>query len=227
MKTGAVNLVGMGRLADWACASHAGFELQAVGDIAVVLAVRTAENAPSHYHHVLAACRRGPFLPARAGQIWNPEGEATIGAKAMQDALHAQLELVSGSIEVTLEMSLEGPPEVLFVNALGASYLRHRQSELAASSEVEARLTRTADLITRSVRYRTRSIRQHATPAGERKGLLMAFLVERSEGHRLANDVEVLAGAALPDAEVRVDGPWPPYHFAALDLVSGREARAA
>jgi Gas vesicle synthesis protein GvpL/GvpF len=124
-------------------------------------------------------------------------------------------------------MSLPAPAQVAFDKDKGASYLRHRQSELAAGAEVEAQLSRAAELIMRSVHYRTRAINQQIASTPDHTGLLMAFLVERTRGHRLAVDVEALAKAALPDGAIRVDGPWPPYHFAAPAAAASSEARAA
>jgi hypothetical protein len=227
MKAPALHLVGMSRAADWAGMSHAGLETSLVGSIAVVLSARIGLDALGHHHQVLAACRRGPFLPARAGQVWNQDAEAAIAPEAFQSSVMAQLDLVEGCVELTLQMSLAAPGEVAFVSGKGASYLRQRQSELAAGAEVEARLSRAAELITRSVRFRTRCIHQHITPNSDSVGLLMAFLVERQAGQRLASDIEALAAAALPDGMMRVDGPWPPYHFAAPAAAASSEARAA
>jgi hypothetical protein len=214
-------------MADWRGVTHASLEVRHVGDAAIVLSSHDGSGASGHHRQVLAACRRGPLLPARAGQVWSADAEASIAAADVQSTIMSRLALVEGCIELTLQMTLEAPARVVFVSALGTSYLRHRQSELAAEAEADGRLSRAAELIERSVRFRVRSISRHASRGPERIEQLTAFLVERSEGHRLALDVEALARAALPEGVIRVDGPWPPYHFAALEAPVGREACAA
>ncbi len=220
------SLIGMARAADWAHVDLAPLHADVFGGVAVILSP-VADLGRLHHQLVVAACRRGPFLPAKAGQIWTGEQRNCWHAPDVQQAFLQQLDLVAGCIEITVQMSLHEPAQTGQPVRDGRLYLRQRQSALSAAAAVEMRLGRLADRIIEATGTAVRSSLRTMSCENGLVGLMLALLVPRSMAAALVPDIDTLTLTSDPDVVVRIDGPWPTYHFAMPALADMTGALAA
>jgi Gas vesicle synthesis protein GvpL/GvpF len=223
----ACHLVGIGRAADWVAAPTLPLKVVTLGPLAVIL-VRPAsgEVARAHHRHVLACCRRGAFLPARAGQVWGRAHEAIWSDPALAGSAIARLDQVDGAIEITVRLSL--PHSAVNTEAAdGRSYLRQRQEEMRAGAAAAHRLKLAADRVALSIGERALAVRHETETAADEIIHLIALLVPRGIAAEVVLDID---GAILKAGHGicgRIDGPWPPYSFADLPAAPSTEGLAA
>jgi hypothetical protein len=156
-----------------------------------------------HEQVVRAIMQGGPVLPMRFGTLM-PDDEALRAVLvARREEFARSLERVRGRVELGLRAQWKETPAKppadsghAFMHAklechTAARALAERLHDPLAATAADARCTLVADDAT---------------------ALAAAYLVDRGRAAAIRRRAEAL-GAACPEADVLVTGPWPPYSF--------------
>jgi len=159
-----------------------------------------------HHDAVLAALRRGPFLPAPFGRTW-PSPEVLAAALDEQaDAMAAGLKLAAECAE----WSLRAPAPPLDRSS-GRAYLRGQARRKAEQEALEAL----------GAELRDEGLAVDWRRSAEGSSLALLIRLDRMSGAVGAlREKFATAFAATP----RLAGPWPLYSFTCLRGVSAGEA---
>lgn len=179
----------------------------------------TAQAAALAHHALISAWhRQGTVLPVRLGTVFSSETalQAALAPKAAQ--LRAALDALSGKEEMVLTILPAAAPAPaaapIAPAATGADWLRARK---AVRDRGQARQTdRQQTLAGLQQALRSRGVPSLAAPAPRDGGLRWHLLIARDD--RAGLDRWLAAQADLFDAaglDLTLDGPWPPYRFAA------------
>ena len=168
-------------------------------------------------HHDLVSAifaRAQAILPARFPTIFDSVDAVTDRLRAQEVDLKSQLDRVRGRCELALTIlwtTADEPTVTVAAETPGRNYLEQRQLAFAGSDRRRARARELADEVERLARPNLVTVRHSIIPS-ERVALSSALLVPRSHA------VEVRARLVRTEQDVRilVNGPWPPYTFAAV-----------
>src|SRR5262249_27689822 len=97
-----------------------------------------------------------------------------------------------------------------------AAFLAKKKQALELAHEVRQGARQKAAALHEGIAAGVRDARTRAAmaaPGGARLLLDAAYLVARSDARRFQKNVSQLAGELGPGFDVRLSGPWPPYHF--------------
>ncbi|MCW2319052.1 hypothetical protein M2322_004621 [Rhodoblastus acidophilus] len=164
------------------------------------------DGARRHHASVLAASRRGPFLPAPFGRAWPSTAALVAALDARTDAFAAGLALAADCAEWSVRA-----PELPMEASSGRAWLR---------GQARRRTTQTA-LDTLGAEMKREGVAVDWRRPHDGSSLALLIHVER-----MASAMDALRQrfeadfAALP----RLAGPWPLYSFTCLRGVSAREA---
>jgi hypothetical protein len=168
------------------------------------------------HHDVVSGifARAQALLPARFPTIFDNVAAVTDRLGAREQELKSRLDRVRGCCElaVTILWTTADEPSVTAVSeSPGRNYLMQRQLAFAGSDRRRARARDLADELERLAQPNLVTVRHSILPS-ERVALSSALLVPRSHA------VEVGARLVRTEHDVRilVNGPWPPYTFAAV-----------
>jgi hypothetical protein len=170
-------------------------------------------------HHVLVEriCDAGACLPVRLGSWTESDAEARALLDARADALLAALDRVRGRVELAVACLWRAPAERLNDEAperSGRAYLERRRREISAAEARERRAEELRTLV-EQVAGASGADAQHRPCPSESIALSSALLVIGETAGPAADRLRVLA-ADLPDVDLVVNGPWPPYSFAGI-----------
>jgi hypothetical protein len=168
-------------------------------------------------HHALVAeifaCEEA-ILPARFPTLVDDQDTLCERLRSRQDTLTAQLERVRGCCELAVTMlwtSADVAQPAVEADSPGRRYMAQRQLAFAGSDRRRARARELADQLDRSVGADLISARHTVCPSAS-VGLSSALLVKRSR----AEPVQMRLVHTRDDVRILVNGPWPPYTFAAV-----------
>jgi hypothetical protein len=185
--------------------------------------------AAAHAHDaVLARFVDAPVLPLPLGTVVNDDAAVTDLLGRHADGLRAELDRLSGTAEWAVTVrSLEDPStEDTPTPASGRDYLEARR---AARSRREGRWADqerlAADLHGPLAACAIDAEQVASRPLEEAAPPLMhgVYLVADDARDRFASTVAYLR-TEHPGTIIEATGPWPPYHFAALDLSNDSES---
>lgn len=179
----------------------------------------TAQMAALAHHALISTWhRRGPVLPVRLGTVFSSETalQAALAPKAAH--LRAALDALADKEEMVLTVAPAARPVPVAApassTATGADWLRARKT---ARDRGQARRTdRQETLAGLQAALRGRGVLSLAAPAPRDGGARWHLLIARDGSAEL--DRWLAAQADLFDAaglDLTLDGPWPPYRFAA------------
>ncbi|WP_444461524.1 GvpL/GvpF family gas vesicle protein [Rhodobacter capsulatus] len=187
----------------------------------------TAQAAALAHHALISAWhRRGPVLPVRLGTVFSSQAalQTALAPKAAQ--LRAALDALADKEEMVLTIvPAARPPDLpppAPPAATGADWLRARK---AVRDRDQARQTdRQQTLAGLQDALRAQGVASLAAPAPREGGSRWHLLIARDDGAGL--DRWLAAQADRFDAaglDLTLDGPWPPYRFAAeiLEALDG------
>lgn len=157
-------------------------------------------------------------LPARFPTLIDESGMRTHFA-AHASAYTAALARVQGHVElaVTVRWSDEptdAPSEESAetdVTTPGSRYMRRRQRELGAAQAQKERASGIADALERVLPPGAEVAQRRLAPSPT-IAVSVAYLVQRT----VAADVIAALGHPRQDVRILINGPWPPYSFAAV-----------
>jgi hypothetical protein len=187
---------------------------------------RAAERLREHDAVARAALRTATPLPLRFGSAFADEEALRATLAEREEALLAALERVAGRVEVGVavvwdrdaarERILAARPDLRPAAekpATGRAYLEARRREHALDAALRAEAEALLDRLARGVGEALPGTEEARTllPAPGVAGTL-AHLVLWSDLHSYRRAVEQ-ASAGMPEAEVRLSGPWAPYSF--------------
>jgi hypothetical protein len=184
--------------------------------------------AAAHAHDaVLARFVDAPVLPLPLGTVLADDGTVSqlLDRHAVQ--LRAELERLTGASEwaVTVRTVDDAPTDDAAPPASGRDYLEARRAARSRREERWAEQERLVDDLHGPLAACAVDAQQIASrPLEEATPPLLhgVYLVADDARDRFASTVAYLR-AEHPGTIVEVTGPWPPYHFAALDLSSDSE----
>jgi hypothetical protein len=179
--------------------------------------------AQAHDSTLATIAGKTTVLPLRLGTVVPDDTTVHDLLDRHAETLLAELERVEGCAEWAVTVHLMEPPpatEADDASASGREYLAQRQAALQArqrrrgartelADAIHARLTdaaRDADVVL------SKPLEDIAPPL-----LHGVYLVQGEDGDAFAGAVEAVR-AAHPEARIDVTGPWPPYHFTAVQL---------
>jgi hypothetical protein len=221
-------LIGIARWSDWEEAELFPLTVERMGEICAVLAFRQPEDGPrAHHAHVVRACRQGPLLPARTDEPWGPAQWSHWGDESRRRRALSGLAAIEGCIEITLEMTQTLPPKPVSGASDGRTYLRDLHRAEQARAALEDKLTRAARQMVSVCGGRIRADVEQAQTNETQCRLTLALLVRRADAAELVLQLDNLAMSLAPKAVTRIDGPWPPYHFAAMAAGDAAQVLAA
>jgi hypothetical protein len=182
----------------------------------------------AHAHDgVLARFVDAPVLPLPLGTVVADDGAVHALLDRHASALAAELERLTGTAEFSVAVrTVEDAPEAdTDAAASGKDYLEarraartRRESRWADQERLAAELHGPlAACAVDAVEVPSRPLEDAVPPL-----LHGVYLVADDARDRFESTVAYLRGEH-PDAIVEVTGPWPPYHFADLDLSDDRE----
>jgi hypothetical protein len=163
----------------------------------------TREDLLAHHELVAAIfAREEAILPARFPTFADDTHTLCDRLQSRQDALRAQLERVRGCCELAvtaLWMGSEAAPPPVEADSPGRRYMYARRQALAGSDR-------------RRARARVLAVQRDRLCPSQGVGLSSALLVRRSR----AADIKASLVRTEQDVRILVNGPWPPYTFAAV-----------
>jgi hypothetical protein len=175
----------------------------------------TREDLLAHHELVAAIfAREEAILPARFPTFADDTHTLCDRLQSRQDALRAQLERVRGCCELAvtaLWMGSEAAPPPVEADSPGRRYMYARRQALAGSDRRRARARELADQLESRAGPDLVSV-QHRLCPSQGVGLSSALLVRRSR----AADIKASLVRTEQDVRILVNGPWPPYTFAAV-----------
>jgi Gas vesicle synthesis protein GvpL/GvpF len=153
-------------------------------------------------------------LPARF-PTWVPDDATLIEQlRARREEFVARLEGVRGSCELAVTALWTAPldeaPAGVEADTPGRRYLLSRRQALASSDQRRARADTLADELERAVGPDLVQAGRVVCPSAA-VALSLALLVRRPR----AADIKLRLVRAQQDVRILVNGPWPPYTFAA------------
>ena len=175
----------------------------------------TRDDLLAHHRQVEAIFAHvESILPAQFATLLASEDELCDRLTSQREPLLAQLERVRGSAELAvtaLWMGPDGMPPNVSADTPGRRYLLERQARIAGSEQRQERARQLARELEHEVGPEMIEARHTFCPS-EFIGLSSALLVRRWRA------VEVRVRLVRPEQDVRilVNGPWPPYTFAAV-----------
>lgn len=178
---------------------------------------------------VLARFVDAPVLPLPLGTVLPDDVAVTDLLRRHTDRLHAELERLTGVAEwaVTVRTIEDGPPtEAPQPPASGRDYLEGRRAALGQRDQRWQEQAQLADQLhgplaacaVEAHEVTSRPLENAVPPL-----LHGVYLVADDATDRFRSTVTYLRGEH-PGAVVEVTGPWPPYHFTAVDLSAGEAA---
>jgi hypothetical protein len=185
--------------------------------------------AAAHTHDaVLARFVDATVLPLPLGTVFTDDGTVTRLLDRHAAQLRAELERLTGTSEwaVTVRTVEDAPhDEAAGPPASGRDYLEARRAARRQREERWAEQERLVDDLHGPLTACAVDAQQIASrPLEEATPPLLhgVYLVADDARDRFASTVAYLR-AEHPGTIVEVTGPWPPYHFAALDLTNDSE----
>lgn len=207
--------------------------LYAVVSECPVGAVRAERRNIAATQRVLAALNaKFDLLPMAFGTITKSKDDLRLFLDEHRETLTAQLQRISGAIEMSLRLSLEVPDPIAYVvertPALKAARERTFHSRRAPSYDDRIRLGQMVDDALRQYRdARTSQVMAVvgascaeliALPVrGEKEIANLAALVSRSDLDRFEAAVHELAAQTDEDIAFNIGGPWLPHNFVQFD----------
>lgn len=169
---------------------------------------------------------RETVLPLRFGSMFETEAELVAMLVARSDEWRGRLDEVEGCEEMGLRVLLEAGQPVSQPSPvsrapgekLGLAYLANRRRELLLRDAAEGEATLVVSRIDEAFRglYRRRVV-EGPSPGRDRL-LSLVYLVPKTELDAFRQKARRLIDGEV--ARILTTGPWPPYHFAALDPVA-------
>jgi hypothetical protein len=161
-------------------------------------------------HEATDAC-----LPGRFPTFLSDEDALRVLLVRQGPELQAALERVRGRAELAVTTIWATPaepsaPDMSGSTPQGTRYLRARQRAFAGSDAQHARAKRLSEELESQSRPELVEARHVVCPS-PRIALSSALLVPR----RTATDLKARLARVEPDVRILVNGPWPPYTFAA------------
>ncbi|WP_052667830.1 GvpL/GvpF family gas vesicle protein [Nitriliruptor alkaliphilus] len=180
---------------------------------------------------VLARFVDAPVLPLPLGTVLPDDDAVTDLLRTHTDRLHTELERLTGVAEwaVTVRTLEDGPPaEDPQPPASGRDYLEARRAALDQRDQRWQEQAQLADLLHGALA--ACAVDAQEVTSRPLEGAVPplfhgVYLVADDATDRFRSTVTYLRGEH-PEAVVEMTGPWPPYHFTAVDLSAG-EASAA
>lgn len=180
-----------------------------------------ASAAHAHDRVLAELGMSGPVLPLRLGTVAASDDAVVALLAERRDELTAELERFAGVAEHAVIVNLgtvpTGSPAPELARS-GRDYLEGQRDALRARDAGWQRREETAaavhDRLRRCVLAADRVTPRHRTD-GPPPALHGVYLVDDPE--RFEREVAAVR-ADHPDAVVEVTGPWPPYHFTAVEL---------
>lgn len=168
-------------------------------------------------HHRLISVlfdRETAILPARFPSVLEDADQLRERLRARHDALVAQLNHVRGCCEFAVTVvwaSGEQTRPTAHVETPGWRYMLERQAALAGSDKQRQRGHELSEWVEHSVGEDLIEARHRVCPSAP-IALSSAVLVRRAS----ANHVRARLVQSEHDVRILVNGPWPPYTFAAV-----------
>ena len=168
-------------------------------------------------HHTLVAeifTREEAILPARFPTFVADQDTLCDRLRSRQDALTAQLERVRGCCELAVTVlwtNSDAVQPAVEADSPGRRYMAERRQALTASDRRRAQAKTLAEAVERDVGQELIDVRHSLCPSAS-VGLSSALLVKRSR----IEDVQTRLVHTQQDVRILVNGPWPPYTFAAV-----------
>jgi hypothetical protein len=184
--------------------------------------------AAAHAHDgVLARFVDAPVLPLPLGTVVADDDAVHALLDRHGSALAAELERLTGTAEfsVTVRTVEQAPEADAAAAASGKDYLEGRRAARARREDRWADQERlAAELHGPLAACAVDAVEVPSRPLEDAVPPLLhgVYLIADDARDRFGSTVAYLRGEH-PDAIVEVTGPWPPYHFADLDLSDDRE----
>lgn len=167
----------------------------------------------------------GDVLPMRLGTCYPSADDLRRVMTAHAGAICAALERIGGTVEWGLTVTWNGPPDESrpAPAGRGRDYLAARQVERERADAVAERASRLSarvhDQVARAALAGMVLSRTSSSSDGAVIILRASYLVDR---HQRSHFEKAIVDALAVDTEVglsgELTGPWPPYHFASLDI---------
>ncbi|MBI1867370.1 MAG: GvpL/GvpF family gas vesicle protein [Methylocystis sp.] len=205
------------------------------GSLGAVVSDCPIDSVRAERRHIAAAQRvlaalnaKSDILPMAFGTVTESEADLRRFLDAHYDVLKAQLQRISGAIEMSLRLSLEVPDPIAYLvertPALLAARERTFHGRKPPSYDAKIRLGQMFDDALRQYREaRTAQVMAVvgaacaeviALPVREEKDIAnLAALVSRSGVDRFEAAVHASAAQIDEDLAFSIGGPWPPHNF--------------
>jgi len=182
--------------------------------------------AVGHEAVIEHAARRGSVVPMKLFTLFASDARALAHLRRARRRLAAAFRRVAGRQEWGVRVFVDeraarrggadGAPPPAAVGA-GTRFLLRRQAEQGATHRLVAEGRREAERLFRRLRRETAAARRRSlagSPPGSRLVLDAVFLVPRERAGSFRTHGRRLGRAlAARGLELRLTGPWPPYHF--------------
>lgn len=197
-----------------------------------------ANAVRAHEQVVTAAFRSAPTIPMRFGIVYPDRSVVVRLLQEYADEFNAELDRLTGRAEWNVWVFLgdgaadnapaddRAPVQATTGSSSpGVDFLsrerdrRRRRSETAAHAR--AVIDEIVDRLDDVTLDRTQLGRTTAAAAAS-AAFAATYLVEQKDAATFQASVDQLQSLHGPDATIRIDGPWPPFHFTELQLESPR-----
>jgi hypothetical protein len=187
------------------------------GDFAIIVSERpqgaVETRAAFEYANVVGECfKRGTVLPFRFGTVFETEEGLRQSLRMNRKTFLATVGQLRGKAEMRLKVTLNDVPfassdEQSFV---GSAYL----SSLHAKATVDRERQSRARTVSQQVHRVFNPLQEEVSCKKTSEGLLLdiAHLIDSGSVAKYQNRLQA-AQRQLPNCNVVLTGPWPPYHF--------------
>lgn len=174
-----------------------------------------AEPRAAYDHlHVVSQCfKRGTVLPFRFGTVFETEEGMRQSLKVNRKTFQASVAQLRGKAEMRLRVMLRDVAEqgTEVASAAGVAYLSSLHAKATVDRERQSRARTVSQQVHRVFNPLQEEISCKKTPKGELM-LDIAHLIESDSVPKYQNRLNAVQ-RQLPQCQVVLTGPWPPYHF--------------
>jgi hypothetical protein len=188
------------------------------GDFAAIVSEATPQALESRgayeYAQVVGECfKRGTVLPFRFGTIFESEEGIRQALRTNRKTFLASVAQLRGKSEMRLKVMLRdvGLPDCEVSSVAGSAYLLSLHAKATADRERQSRARTVSQQVHRVFHPLQEEVSCRKTPKGELL-LDIAHLIDSDSVVRYQNRLNAVQ-RQLPQCQVSLTGPWPPYHF--------------
>lgn len=189
------------------------------GDFAAIVSESTAQalesRAAYEYAHVVGECfKRGTVLPFRFGTTFETEEGMRQALRTNRKTFLASVAQLRGKSEMRLKVMLRDVVESdceIASSGSGSAYLLSLHAKATIDRERQSRARTVSQQVHRVFNPLQEEISCKKTTKGELL-LDIAHLIESDSVPRYQNRLNAVQ-RQLPQCQVSLTGPWPPYHF--------------